>query len=193
MPRLFALRNRRGDAQWASPLAFFPSSRGVLVSFLILIAPTSVAHATSLQRLSLDNIVRESGRIVHATVIAVRSARDESGLPATWITLTVERTIKGPHATEVTFKQFGVAEPLPDGTITNPIGLPRYRIGDEVVLFLRQESRRGFTSPVGFNQGTFRVNRQNGSAKVRNGLEPGKSAGLDEFLTEVNRLAHQTR
>ncbi len=38
-------------------------------------------------------------------------------------------------------------------------GLPVFRKGEEVVLFLYGESRSGLTSPVGFGQGKFVVGR----------------------------------
>src|SRR2546428_6621847 len=117
--------------------------------------------------MALARVTDVAARIVHGTVLEVRSGRDESGLPATWITLAVARTLKGPHQDRLTIKQLGVATPLPDGTITRIAGMPQYRAGDEVVLFLHGESRRGFTSPVGLGQGVYRVSPTAAGAQVR--------------------------
>ncbi len=142
-----------------------------------------------LQPMPLEEVVREATRIVQATVVEVRAGRDESGLPATWSTFAITRTLKGPHVARLTIKQYGTAEPLPDGTITRVAGLPRYRVGEEIVLFLRADSRRGFTSPVGFSQGAYRVSRAGGVPQVRRDLSVRQN--LDEFLSEVTQLAAQ--
>jgi hypothetical protein len=47
-----------------------------------------------------------------------------------------------------------------------------YRIGEEIVLMLRQPSAEGLTSPVGFDQGRFRVERDAaGNRTVRNSMD----------------------
>jgi hypothetical protein len=137
----------------------------------------------------LAEVARAATRIVHAKVVGVRAGRDESGLPATWVTVKVARTLKGLRARRLTLKQYGVATPLADGTITGPAGLPRYRTGEEIVLFLRAESRLGFTSPVGFAQGKYRVRRERGRRRVGRELRGAPMRDLDDFLAEVQGLA----
>ena len=147
------------------------------------------ADATVVLRLPLARMAREAGRIVHGTVVEVRAGRDEAGLPATWVTLAVARTVKGPAVRHLTLKQFGAAEPLPDGTVGRIAGLPRYAVGEEVVLFLRPESGRGFTSPVGLGQGTYRVSRGAAGARVRRDTPGATTRDLGAFLADVERLA----
>lgn len=154
----------------------------------LLVASAASTHGTMVERLSLEHVVREAARIVHATVAEVRSGRDESGLPATWITLDVIRTLKGPDGARVTIKQYGIAAPLPDGTATRVAGLPRYGPGEQVVLFLRGVSGRGFTSPVGFGQGAYRVRGTGKHLRVRRDAPPGGTQDLEEFLSAVARL-----
>jgi len=137
--------------------------------------------------LSLARVTGLAARIVQATVLEVRSGRDDAGLPATWITLAVARTLEGPHSQRITIKQFGVATPLPDGTITRIAGMPQYRAGQEVVLFHHGESRRGFTSPIGLGQGAYRVSRGAAGAQVHN--DAGGARNLEDFLAEVERRA----
>jgi hypothetical protein len=162
---------------------------GAALALALVLGAATPAPATVVLRLPLARIASEAGRIVHGTVVDVRSGRDDAGLPATWITLDVARTVKGPAARRLTLKQLGVAEPLPDGTAGRIAGLPHYAIGDEVVLFLHPESRRGFTSPVGLGQGTYRVSRATGRAEVRRDEPRGTSRDLGDFLAEVERLA----
>ena len=139
------------------------------------------------KRLSLVDVTHAAARIVHGIVVEVRSDRDETGLPATWITFAVVRTLKGPPADRLTIKQLGVAAPLADGTITRIAGLPQYRVGEEVVVFLHGVSPRGFTSPVGFGQGAYRVGRGARGVYVRSDAGPGAGRNLEDFLAEVTR------
>jgi hypothetical protein len=169
--------------------------RTPLVSAWLTVAVAAVvigpAGATMVRRMELDGITQAAARIVHGTVTHVQSGRDESGLPATWFTLTVSRTLKGAGARRLTIKQYGVAEPLPDGTIARIAGVPRYRVGDEVILFLHAARGSGFTSPVGLGQGTYRVSRTSQRPSVRNDLGE-RRRDLDEFLSTVDRLATAT-
>jgi len=105
----------------------------------------------------------------------------------------VSQSVRGPNAESLTIKQFGVAEPLADGTLARVPGIPQYSLGEEVVIFLRGESSRGFTSPVGLSQGVYRVDRAHGQPFV--GFDsPGRPPEeLDAFLGRVKRLAGQVR
>ena len=71
-------------------------------------------------------------------------------------------------------KQFGSSEPIQlDNGVTRVSrieGMPRYSPGQEYLLFLNQESRLGFSSPIGLIQGAFRVRGQGTSRTVINGL-----------------------
>ena len=148
------------------------------------------AATTRVRSLPLASIVKESGHILVGSVIDVRSGHDPQGAPATWITLEVSRTLHGPATQRFTFKQFGVAEPLADGTLGRVPGMPEYQVGEEVVLFLRRESGRGFTSPVGLAQGVYRVDREHGAPLVRGS---GGPEALDGFLDRVRGLAGPER
>ena len=81
-----------------------------------------------------------------------------------------------------------MATPLADGTITRVAGLPTYHVGEEVVLFLRNDSRRGFTSPVGFSQGTYRVINTGAKPHVRRDLDSASTQSLDDFCSEIARI-----
>jgi hypothetical protein len=135
----------------------------------------------------LARVVHTAARIVHGTVTEVRGGWDEMGLPATWVTLDVANTLKGEASTLLTFKQIGLPEPLPDGTYVEIAGLPRYQVGDEVVLFLRGNSAAGFTSPVGFEQGVFRVAPNRGRASVASAPGDGQER-LEQLLADIERL-----
>ena len=70
---------------------------------------------------------------------------------------------------------------------------PKITPDGKAVLFLRAESRRGFTSPVGFGQGTYRIGRAGGRARVSRAVPGAATQDLDGFLAEVERLASESR
>jgi len=165
----------------------------VLVAAASVIVGVARAEATMLlQRMSLESVTAEAGRIVHGTVTDVRSGRDERGIPATWVTLDVARTVKGSRVTHLTMKQFGTMEPLADGAIGSVPGLPRYRSGEEVVIFLRTESAHGFTSPVGLQDGVYRVRTEGADRMLRGPDSDARATAppqkVDAFLDRVETL-----
>ncbi len=172
----------------------------VALVVILVTALDPAAGATMLVRpLSLREVVAEAPRIIHARVVEVRSGRDEARLPVTWVTLDVLQGLKGVSGSRLVVKQLGAAEPLADGALARVAGLPSYAVGEELVLFLRDDSRRGFTSPVGFGQGVYRVRRAGGRALVRRDLPhgtgdplPGEEP-LDRFLSTVARLTRWRR
>jgi len=161
-----------------------------IVWISVALAAVPAAATTLMRRVPLELAAAEAARIVHATVVDVHSGRDEWGAPATWITLDVARTLKGAVPRHLTIKQFGTAAPLSDGTLTRIPGLPRYAVGDELVLFLRGDSARGFTSPVGLGQGVYRVVHRGGRGTVQGDLSR-KEEDLTTFLARVERLTGQ--
>ncbi len=156
-------------------------------------------------RLSLEQVVSAADRAFVGRVVAVRSGRDRAGLPSTWVTFSVMEAIKGVRGSKVTIKQIGAAEPLSDGSVYRIPGVPSYKPGDEMVLFLAGKSPAGFSSPIGLSQGKFPIVHRDGHAFVTATLEsagavsgalraqtstPIQSADaeLDQFLTVVLRL-----
>lgn len=136
--------------------------------------------------MTLDEVTADSKHVVHAVVTSVVSGRDENGVPSTWTTFEVAETLKGTHETPFTIKQYGVATPLADGTLTRVAGLPTYEVGEELVLFLRGASRRGFTSPVGLGQGTYRVKRRgHDKPEVRADGDTKGPQNLDDFVGKI--------
>jgi len=167
-------------------------SRGALRLAAALAATLAVARPAASRdaiALGFDELVDRAARIVHGTVRAIDPGRDVDGIPATWITLDVDETLKGPVETRFTYKQVGVPEPLPDGSLLRLPGLPRYRVGDEVVLFLHGTSRRGFTSPVGLGQGLFRAEDGPKGRAVRAAIATGAAEDLPDFIARVRRRA----
>jgi hypothetical protein len=150
-------------------------TRRIAAVAALVLALATPAAAMDAVPLAFDDVVARADCIVHGTVADVTAGRDADGIPATWIALDVTECLKGAAGSRLVFKQAGVPAPLADGTMLRIPGLPRYRTGDEVVLFLHRPSGRGFTSPVGLGQGLFRVERRDGERVVRSPSASGSA------------------
>jgi hypothetical protein len=180
-------------------LAFLP---GLLLSTLTL--------ATTVLPVSLERMSTSAELIFYGTVISNETKADEtSGHIATFTTFEVIEVVKGDVGATHTIKQLGGQ--LSGNKVMHQVhGVPRFTIGEKVVVFLPQESRLGFASPLGLSQGRFVVREQNGVNTVRNGralqasltqasktaadkplLKQPASTSLAEFLQTVRELAAQ--
>ncbi len=153
-------------------LRFGPRWLGLWVNLLFMTIPSG---ATSLKVMNLEDLVGHSQRIFSAVCQSVSSGFDENNLPYTLYSFLVTDSIHGvANQQVVVVKQFGLAEPiqLDNGLtqLTRIEGMPRYLPDQEYLLFLTQESRLGFSSPIGLLQGAFRVQGQGTSRTVVNGM-----------------------
>jgi len=147
------------------------------------------ASGLTVTPMSLSDVVESADCIVHGRIVAVHASRDDNRLPATWVTVLVERTLKGANESELTFKQFGgAADGAGARTLLDPF--PHYAVDSEVVLFLAKPSRLGFTSPIGGGQGYYTI-----AAPLPVDAAQGTTSAyrmapqqLDGFLKEVERL-----
>ena len=102
-------------------------------------------------------MTRRADRIFHGRCVNLRTVRDpELGQWVTYATFAPQRAAKGTIRGSVTVKLLGDQE-MEAPRERAMEGLPRFRRGEEVVLFLYGDSRSGLTSPVGFGQGKFSV------------------------------------
>ncbi len=125
-------------------------------------------NSTTVRQLAIGEMVQAAYRIVVGQVTKVESAEDEHGAPVTYVTFSVSDTLKGKPADKLTIKQLGWNDvPEGGGRILRIPGLPRYREGEESVLFLHQPSRGGFSSPIGLEQGKLPVVEIRGQRMVR--------------------------
>lgn len=120
-----------------------------LLFSLFLLAP---AWANT-RSINLAEMTSHAGRIVHGRVVEVREGThpQHKDLAVTFIKLQVTEMIKGGAVREVSFMQYG------SSSRQYIAHMPKYSVGEEVVVFLYPESKLGFTSPVGQGQGKFLV------------------------------------
>lgn len=129
-----------------------------LVLAVIAVAP--VFGATVLHRNVVD-LIELSDVIVTGTVQQVTDGFDQNGVPYTEVTMQVDESIRGSENSSYTFRQFGLLQPrdMGNGLVnlnTTLDGWPRYKQGQEVILFLYREAPlTGFRTTVGLLQGKF--------------------------------------
>jgi hypothetical protein len=160
--------------------------RNLAVAVLLVSAARPAGATTLLRSLTLAETTQAADRIVLATVSDVRVGTDGAGLPATWITLDVQRAVKGRHDARTTIKQLGDCDAASANTIQRIPDLPRYSVGEEVIVFLRRDSARGFTSPVGFGDGVFRVTAGGNRRSVGSGTHHGED--VEQLLSKIAEL-----
>ena len=102
--------------------------------------------------LGIDQLTQQADVIVHGYVTSAKSEPHPQlrNLNTIVVTLSVKDTYKGKAQKSITFRQF-VWDPLPERELAD------YGKSQELVLFLGPVSEYGLTSPVGLEQGRFRV------------------------------------
>jgi len=127
----------------------------VIVSLAAIFCVSSAAHAQrgaiTLPR-NLADLSSNAGQIIQGRVVSATVEPDPryNHLQTLVLTLAVDDVLKGQAPTTFTFREF-----LWDvRDISDHAG---YHLGDEVLLFLNGPTPLGFITPVGLQQGRFRV------------------------------------
>jgi hypothetical protein len=133
---------------------------------------TSLASATTVEKMSLRDLAKKSDAIVLARVEDETARYDANKEIYTYVTLRVLEPVKGPKADAViTIRQLGgtvgdVASIVP--------GTPSFRQGEEVVVFLTKNDAAGYPWVMGLQQGKYNVSAdEKGRKSVRNELDGG--------------------
>jgi hypothetical protein len=137
----------------------------VLIAVFFLVAPAFSQGGGSTAQADLDQLVQNAESIVRGQVISatVEPHPQFPNLQTVLVTLSVSKVLKGSAGSTLTFRQF-----LWDARDASV--LARYKGAGEVVYFLNPVSHFGLTSPVGLEQGRFRVvHDQKGGRYVVNG------------------------
>ena len=130
--------------------------RSAVLLVIFLTIPLA-ALASQVRPLNLEQMTQRADRIFHGRCVNLRTVRDpDLGQWVTYVTFAPQRGAKGGVRGGVTIKLLGDQEM--GARLERAVeGLPRFRRGEEVVLFLYGDSHSGLTSPVGFGQGKFTV------------------------------------
>jgi len=142
-----------------------------------LLACPALAHATSVRPLELEELVKQSHQIFVGRVVDVQQGTlSGTGFNYIEYTFSVDEWVKGGSSRTVKVRQLARPMVIP--------GLPSYKKGQDLLLFLHRASEIGLTSPVGMQQGYYPVVRAaNGEKTVRVGT----------MVPSVIRLRSQAR
>jgi hypothetical protein len=124
----------------------------VLLLLAVLVVPAALA--TTLVRMDLDELTRAAAAVARARCLAT-SSRWEDGHLWTLTTFEVSEVWKNETPRTIVVRLVGGR----DGHRTVQVdGVPRFRVGEEVVLFL-ESSAKGELTVTSWAQGTFRIRR----------------------------------
>lgn len=126
-----------------------------VLPFLLLwtaIAFHPFIHATTLARLSLDQLASGSDGVARVRIVSAESRWDKGSI-WTLATAKIVETMKGDLPPQIVIR-------VPGGRVGHLLstveGTPKFHPGDDVVVFL-QRSRLGDFSVAGWVEGTFRI------------------------------------
>ncbi len=128
--------------------------RQIFLSLLLVALSLPTVRATTLLRLSLDQLAAGSDAVARVNFAGAES-RWENGTIWTVTTVKVVETMKGNLPAEILLR-------LPGGRVGHLTakvdGTPKFNPGDDAVVFLKRTPAGGFTV-AGWVEGTFRISR----------------------------------
>lgn len=181
----------------------------LLVAYSItwVLFPCLSLEATTVEKLSLEELTRKSQKILVGRCVSTESRWNEKNtLILTFSKFSVSEDLKGESGGWVTVMTVGGTV---NGITQTVAGTPQFAPDDEAILFL-EATKSSHWQPVGLSQGRFRILKESGAGQPEvahdlSGLElydasaqtasvPRKSyrAPLESFLGRVRGLI-QTR
>ena len=144
--------------------------RLILRRFLLLVVACAATAPAFAQRgaltvpRNLDQLTDRAADIVRGTVQSahVEKHPELTNLDTVVVTLRVSETLKGQAIGTYTFRQY-------IWDVRDRYDNAGYRKGQELLLLMNEPSRYGLTSPVGIEQGRFRIHRDSSHTSALNG------------------------
>ncbi len=127
----------------------------IAAASLLAAIPTSVAaQSAAVAPATLTQLTARSQTIVRGYIISARVEPHPElrHLTTVLVTMRVERVLKGSAGETFTFRQF-------IWDVRDRRSAAGYRKGGQMLLLMRAPSRYGLSSPVGLQQGRFRITR----------------------------------
>lgn len=169
---------------------FLHMTKRLIFSFALILLLTIAAQATTVERLTLDDLVKKSQQIVVGKVRDSRTYWSGNGkLIFTSYTIEVQENLKGRTSRTVELTTIGGT--MGDVTL-HVAGMPAFNKGESAVVFI--ETTGVYSTVVGLGQGKFTVTHGEVSNSVSDLAfpdgRPGKSLKmtLDSFKQEIKTL-----
>ena len=135
------------------------------LSFLISLFLINQSNATRMLHRNAEEMVSLSERIFVGVCVSVEQKQldlnNGSFMTYTEYTFEILQSIKGVSGEKIVLRQVGLAKG--PGSI---IGMPTYETGEKYLLFLREDSEYGLTSPIGLGQGAFKIFKASNGADL---------------------------
>jgi hypothetical protein len=140
--------------------------RNIIIA-IICVVPAPLSAQFIVRPVNLAYLSRRAGVIVQGRVVSVQYAPlpGYQHISTVRVTLAVGQMLRGPQTKQYTFRQW-----LPGGrSRAGKYGV--YQTGSELLLFLVSPSEAGLSSPIGAEQGLFRIQRDaQGQRFIANGF-----------------------
>jgi hypothetical protein len=151
-----------------------------ILLLMVLLSSSVVGQRTALTVSSpLDRLTSEAQVIIRGRIASARIEPHPqlTNLMTVVVSVNVDETLKGSARRTIEFRQYV-------WDIRDQRNAAGYMKGEEMILMLGPVSQYGLTSPVGLDQGRFRVVREKGQATAVNGRG---NVGLFDSLAERAR------
>lgn len=122
---------------------------------LVLIAAVQLLDASTVIPLNFDELSRASNSVVAGQVTAVEADRDANGYIYSTVTIRVAEAV--PQALVGTDYAFRMIGGTLNGQSTYIEGMPKFTVGDGLVLFLNESTDSAMGPTVGLWQGVFHL------------------------------------
>ena len=150
---------------------------------LTILFTAKISLATSVVLMPFETLVARSDTVVHGIVrfLDKKQPLAEDDTYRTIVQLEVIEGIKGLGPNEKILEIPVPGGYLDDGRRLQVIGMPQFRVGDEVVLLL-QAMAYGY-APIGFAQGVFYVDRKSQAPQAKRLIGGGHYIQNKKLLT----------
>lgn len=126
----------------------------VLAQAICIAAAMVQSSDAKMEAMNIAQMVEAAETIMDGTCTGVNYKKTDQGTMVTIYTLHVHHVYKGKAGEIASIKMFGGQSQM---IVARPAGIPALRKEERYVLFLYPPGDQGLTSPVGWGQGTFRV------------------------------------
>ncbi len=147
----------------------------LIIGVLVVACMATAIHnadATTVKKMTVKDLVIYGDKIIAGRVTAVSDGFNAQNMPYTDVTVAVQESIKGNVTGYYTFRQFGLMAPREINGRTylgvSPDGFPRFKTGEDVVVFLFKKTGAGYQSAAGLMQGKFTVTGRELSNDINN-------------------------
>lgn len=150
-----------------APVRPLRSTSLALLVGLLVVLQAAPALATSVLRLTVDDLTDRAEVIVHGRCLSKQARQTPDGVVTDYRFAVIEG-LKGAARGELAFTAFGGVLGRRGSAIA---GAPSYEVGEEVLVFLDAPNAAGWRNAIGLAQGKFSIREVDGRRLAYRNLE----------------------